>query len=120
MPPPPYEPLTKAQIDSVYNWILNGAPDEFCGEGCDTTDITYSTHLASLVSTNCTGCHSGTSPQGGVRLASYADLVATVNAGSVPAVLKTESGYSLMPPYSALSDCDIRKFEIWIENGMPN
>ncbi len=120
MPPPPYNPLTTAQIDSIYNWILKGAPDEFCGEACDTTDITYSTHLASIVSTNCTGCHSGTSPSGAVNIENYADLVATVNAGSVPAVLRAENGYLLMPLYGPLSECDIRKFEIWIDKGMQN
>jgi len=120
MPPPPYNPLTNAQIDSIYNWILNGVPDEYCGEACDTTDITYATHLESIVATNCTGCHSGASPSGAVSIENYTDLVAAVNNGSVPAVLRAENGYSLMPLYGPLSECDIRKFEIWIDNGMQN
>jgi hypothetical protein len=120
MPPPPYDPLTQAQIDSIYNWILAGAPNEPCGESCDTVSVTFNTHLEPLMVASCKGCHSGTSPQGGVRLESYNDLVASVNSGAVPAVLTASSGYSLMPPYGQLSECEIRTFEIWIENGMPN
>ena len=64
MPPPPYEALSRAQIDSVYAWILKGAPDEFCGDICDTVDISYLTHLEAIINSRCKSCHSGGSPQG--------------------------------------------------------
>lgn len=120
MPPLPYSRLDQAQIDSIYNWIEGGALDEPCGDNCDTTNVKYTTHLATIMSNYCTACHSGTSPSKDVRLESFADLVVAVNNSSVPAVLRETSGYSLMPPAGALLECDIRKFEIWIENGMPN
>ncbi|HYW95006.1 MAG TPA: c-type cytochrome domain-containing protein, partial [Bacteroidales bacterium] len=69
MPPFPYDPLTSAQIDSIYNWISYGAPDEDCGEVCDTTStITYAGVIWPLIETNCLGCHSGANPSGGVSL----------------------------------------------------
>ncbi len=120
MPPLPYNRLEQAQVDSIYNWIASGALDEPCGEGCDTVNIKYTTHLSAIVSNYCTGCHSGTNPKKDVILEGFADLVVAVNNGSVPAVLRATSGYSLMPPSGAMSECDIRKFEIWIENEMPN
>jgi len=119
MPPSPYSRLAQAQIDSIYNWILCGALDEDCGDLCDTTNVTYSTHIASIISTSCTGCHSGAAPSGGVKLENYSDLVAAVNSGAVPDVLHGSNGYSLMPPAGALSVCSIAAVEKWIENGMP-
>jgi len=119
MPPPPYSRLTQAQVDTIYNWILRGALDEACGELCDTVDVTYTTHLADIIDISCSGCHSGTSPQGGVYMRNYSDLVAAVNNGSVPSVLTGSNGYSMMPPFNPLSECSVREFELWIENGMP-
>lgn len=119
MPPPPYEALSMAQIDSVYAWILKGAPDEFCGDICDTAVISYNTHLEVIIDSRCKSCHSGGSPQGGVPLTTYDDLKAAAAAGSFPAVLRAADGYSLMPPSGAMSECEIRAFELWIEDGMP-
>lgn len=119
MPPPPNKPLTRAQIDSIYNWILRGAPDEECGDACDTVNVNYGTHLEPLLAASCRGCHSGANPAKGIRLESYANLVAVINAGAIPNVLRNSAGYPLMPPGRQLSECNIRKFEIWIENGMP-
>lgn len=119
MPPPPYSRLSQAQVDTIYNWILRGALDEACGELCDTVDVTYTTHLADIIDVSCTGCHSGTSPQGGVYMRNYSDLVASVNNGSMPSVLRGSNSYSMMPPFNPLSECSVRGFELWIENGMP-
>ncbi len=119
MPPAPYSRLTQAQVDTIYNWILRGAINEDCGAACDTVDVTFNTHLASIINTSCKGCHSGSSPQGGIKLENYTNLVAAVNNGSIPSVLSGSSGYPLMPPFNPLSDCSIREIEIWIENGMP-
>lgn len=119
MPPPPYEALSRAQIDSVYAWILKGAPDEFCGDICDTADVSYLTHLEAIIDSRCKSCHSGGSPQGGVLLTGYDNLKAVVAAGPFPAVLRAASGYPLMPPTGAIPECEIRSFELWIEDGMP-
>jgi hypothetical protein len=118
MPPPPYDPLAQAEIDSIYRWILLGAKDEYCGSACDTAEVTYSSTLAPLIATYCIGCHSAAAPSGGVILETHADVVAQVNAGKIPGVIRREGLFTPMPPAMALSECNIRKFEIWIEAGM--
>jgi hypothetical protein len=119
MPPPPNPPLAQAQIDSVYRWILLGAPDEDCGELCDTTDVTYLTHIESFIASYCLGCHRGPSPPGGVSLETYDQVVSQVNRGTIPAVVQRLPGYVPMPPSLILSDCNVSKFEIWIAEGLP-
>jgi hypothetical protein len=119
MPPLPYSRLPQAQVDSIYNWIQRGALNEDCGDACDTTDVTYTTHLSDLLAVSCTGCHSGATPNGGVSLENYNDLLTAVNSGSFPSVLRGANGFALMPTSGSLSECNINKFEIWIDNGMP-
>ena len=119
MPPPPNNPLSQAQIDTIYNWILRGASDEACGELCDTIDVTYLNNLAAIIEISCHGCHSGLAPQAGIKLENYSDLLAVNNAGALPAVLRGANAYPLMPPFNPLSECQIRQFEIWNENGNP-
>jgi len=119
MPPPPYTPLPQAQIDSIYNWILYGALDEYCGVSCDTTTLTFSGVVWPIIELSCKSCHSGDSPKGSVSLTNYIDVSATASSGILAQVL-TGTGASLMPPGGALSDCKISQIEKWISNGFPN
>lgn len=120
MPPPPYDPLTRAQIDSIYNWILNGALNEYCGYSCDTiSEITFSEFIWPIVNLNCRSCHSGTNPSGSQYLRDYTDLAAIAADGRLKSVIRG-NGFPLMPPEYGLSDCNIRQIEIWIENGFQN
>lgn len=120
MPPPPYDRLSSAQIDSIYAWISYGATDEYCGEPCDTlSTITYSGFISPVIVNSCRGCHSGTSPSGSVRLESYTDVAAVAASGQLMGVLKG-AGYAIMPPSGTFSVCRIRQFELWVENGYLN
>lgn len=120
MPPSPYVRLSQAAIDSIAAWIRYGALDEFCGEVCDTTSaVTYSGVIWPVVQVSCRGCHSGTSPGGGVRLESYADVAAVAANGVLMNALKG-NGVPKMPPAGSLSTCRIRQFELWINSGYPN
>lgn len=119
MPPSPYDPLPQAQIDSIYNWILYGALDEYCGVACDTTAVTYSGIIWPIIELSCASCHRGGSPSGGVSLTNYSEVAATASNGILLKVL-SGNGASLMPPGGALSDCKISQVEKWITNGFPN
>ncbi len=119
MPPPPADPLSGEETDSIYRWILLGAADEECGDLCDSVDVTYGTHIAPFITSYCLGCHSSDTPGNQVLLGSYDDVVARVNEGFIPAVLKREAGVAPMPPNLVVSDCQVRIFEIWIEQGLP-
>lgn len=120
MPPDPYLPLSTAVIDTIYKWISYGALDEYCGEACDTTSsMTFSGVIWPLIEQNCRGCHSGTSPSGGISLTNYTQVAAQVSNGKLTGVLR-DGTYVLMPPSGALSECKIRQVEIWVQSGFQN
>lgn len=120
MPPAPLSRLTSAQIDSIAAWIRYGALDEFCGEVCDTVNpVTFAATIWPAVRTYCTGCHSGTTPGGGVRLENYASVSAVAASGVLMNALKG-TGVPKMPPAGSLSTCKIRQFDLWIKSGYPD
>ncbi len=121
MPPYPHDPLTTAQIDSIYNWIGYGATDENCGVMCDTTiTITYADVVWPMIETNCKGCHSGSSPSGSTLLTSYNEVSTLALSGKLAGVLRGTGLNVQMPPSGSLPDCQIRQIEIWTENGAQN
>ena len=120
MPPPPQDPLTAEQIAIITEWIDNGALNEVCEILCDTTIFTFSEAISDLVANNCAGCHSGTSPSGGVSLTNYTEIKIIADNGSFLETLKAINGKPLMPPSGSLSDCQIRQVEKWIEAGSLN
>ena len=116
MPPSPYSPLSQAQIDSIYNWIANGAKDEVCATLCDTVSpVTYNRVIASVINNNCKSCHSGSNPSGNVPIENYADTKVIADNGKLLQVIKRIS--TPMPPSYPLTDCQIRQVELWIEQG---
>ncbi len=120
MPPSPNNALAQEQIDIIYNWIAEGALDRDCTEGpCDTVNVTFSGTIWPLVQNNCTGCHSGGTPAGNILLTDYASVKNIADNNMLLSVLH---GSPQMPPYpsSPLSDCNIRQFEIWMNNGTLN
>jgi hypothetical protein len=114
MPPNPYASLSKAVTDSIYKWIQRGAKNEVCAATCDTTgNITYASHIAPVVSTNCQSCHSGSSPSGNLKLTTYSEVMNAAKNGKLLTAIKRLQGASAMPPSTSLSKCQIRKFELW-------
>jgi len=69
--------------------------------------------------TSCTGCHSSTSPGGGIVLTTYSDVATTASNGSLLNSLKGD-GVTKMPLGGSFSACRIRQFELWINNGYLN
>jgi hypothetical protein len=120
MPPSPRPRLAQVQIDSIAAWIRYGAPNEVCGEVCDTINpVTFSGVIWPAIQTSCTGCHSGTTPSGGYLLTGYANIQAVAVSGLLINSLKG-NGVTKMPPSGSLSTCKIRQFQIWVNNGSLN
>jgi len=120
MPPANKPQLSVAEIDSIGKWIGYGAKNENCGEVCDTINpVTFSGTLWPIMQTSCTGCHTGTSPGGGIILDGYAS-VQTIALNGVLMNSLRGNGVSLMPKGSSFSACRIRQFDIWIKNGSLN
>ena len=119
MPPPPYDPLSSEQIQLIRTWIEQGAKNNACIDGCDTTSVTFSGQVWPMMEAYCTGCHSASAPGGGIVIASYSDMVALAENGSLMGSIRWEAGYAKMPTNQMLSECNINVLQTWIDNGFP-
>lgn len=135
---PPDKPLTKEQRTLIMVWILQGAENTTCtgsnnggdvgtgGEACDTTGtLTYNTHIASIIQSNCISCHGSTDPNGDISLTNYSEVKAmtqklrngvSILEGSVAHL----SGFKPMPQGGTLDKCSVRKIQLWIAQGANN
>ena len=121
MPPDPYPPLTVAQEDTIRNWILYGALNEYCGENCDTLTFPgFQTSISPIIQNNCLGCHSGILAQDGFRLENYNEVRSAAISGKLMGAINGKTGYAFMPPSGALTDCQIRMIRKWIQGGSQN
>jgi mono/diheme cytochrome c family protein len=120
MPPSPASPLSSGQISMINKWISQGAKNLSCIPDCDSVNVTFSSIVLPIVQSNCTGCHSGTSPSGGIALTNYSGIQTIGSNGSLLGTITWSSGYSAMPKNSSkLSECKIGQIRKWITNGMP-
>lgn len=122
MPPPPAAQLGSAEIQTIANWIAQGAMNSSCvSSDCDTSAVTFTGTIQPLIDQNCKGCHSGTSPQGGIALTNYSQVQTLAANGSLLGVVRAEAGYVAMPYNSnSLNSCKIRQLELWVAQGAPN
>jgi len=117
---PPDTPFNADQKSIIYWWIAQGAYNNKCDSaGCDSTNVTYTGSISPIVQSWCLSCHSGSSPQHGLSLETYADVVACANSNRLMGSIRHESGYSAMPQGATLSPCDIALFQKWINLGKP-
>lgn len=121
MPPPPHAALSPEQKALVYNWIQQGARDLSCLAACDSANFAYSTSIRPLMATKCTGCHSGTAPQGGIDLSTYTAVKAQVTNGKLWGCINHLAGYAAMPRNGGkLSTCELAQVKHWIDDGALN
>jgi hypothetical protein len=121
MPPPPNSPLTNDQVAMIYQWIKQGAKNNYCGGGdCDTSNVTFSGTIFPIIQTNCLGCHSGNVVSGGINLSTYDGVYNVVVDGRLYGAVNQTAGYTAMPLGSRLSDCEILQINYWINDGAPN
>jgi hypothetical protein len=88
---------------------------------CDTTNVTYSITISSIISESCLSCHQGSGAGGGIDLNNYANVKIQADNGKLLGTIQQLSGYSPMPKGAAkLSDCKINQINIWINKGTQN
>lgn len=86
--------------------------------GCNLIDVSYSRNIVPILETNCLSCHNSISQQGGVVLDEYEDVLEYVENGKLMGSIKHEEGFEPMPLTGGkLSNCQVKKFESWIDAG---
>jgi hypothetical protein len=122
MPPPPKNPLSQAQIETIRKWILQGAKNNSCvSSACDSINVTYSATIKNIISNKCQGCHSGSAPANGFDFSTYTGVKARVTDGKLWGAVNHMAGYSPMPKNgSKLSVCELGQIKKWIDMGAPN
>ena len=119
IPPSHYARLSTNQTNLILQWILQGAENTNCDTlPCDTANTSYANTIAPIINNNCIGCHSITTPSGGIVLSSYASIKAIVNNGQLKASVIDRSS-TPMPPTYTINACSINQLNNWINNGMP-
>ena len=87
---------------------------------CDSTSVGYSSSILPIIESNCAipGCHvpGGT---GTGNFTTYAGLNSQVTNGRLLPSIEQASNAAPMPPNGKLSDCDIAKITIWVQQGAP-
>ena len=114
-------PLSQEQINLIGTWIQQGAKNNGCNENqgaCETAGVKYSAFVQPLVQARCQGCHSGSAPQGGVNLSTYAGVKTYAQNGKLYAAVTRSVNW--MPNGGArLDDCTLEKLKAWIDAGAP-
>ena len=117
---PPRQAFTSSQLSYLNKWISQGASNNQCSSGCDSSVFTYSGAVAVIMSTYCVGCHNPNSLGGGIDLSNYTGAKAAA-LGRMMGSINHTSGYSAMPKGgNKLSDCQILQIQKWIQAGTLN
>jgi len=90
---------------------------------CDTTNTTYNAVIKPILDQYCNsnGCHNATSIAAGYNLEDYNALKPVALGSRFLQTLRHEPGFSRMPKGAdKLTDCQIKKIEIWVNNGAQN
>ena len=120
MPRPPSSPLSQAEKDLIYKWILQGAKNNACND-CDTTTITYSAAVVPIINTHCKGCHNPNFLSGNLDLTSYINVNTIALNGKLMGSVDHLPGFPAMPKGAAkLNDCKITQIKKWIAAGSLN
>jgi hypothetical protein len=120
MPPPPASALSAADIATIQKWINQGAKNLSCGD-CDTTTITFSGTIQPIIQANCLNCHNPNLQNGGLDLSTHGNVANAIQARNLLERINHISGFPPMPPSGTqLSACNLRKFDKWVDAGLPN
>jgi hypothetical protein len=120
---PPKGPLASAQMASLLKWMQQGAKNNSCVASgtCVATNVSFATTVLPTLRTNCTGCHSGTTPSAGIDLNSYATVKVQAANGKLVGSISHAAGYIAMPSATvSISACEISPIKAWVTEGTLN
>jgi hypothetical protein len=120
---PPKGPLASTQMASLLKWMQQGAKNNSCvaSGNCVATNVSFANTVLPTLRTNCTGCHSGTTPSAGIDLNSYATVKVQAANGKLVGSISHSAGYIAMPSATvSLSACEISQIKAWVTEGTLN
>ena len=89
--------------------------------GCDTTKVSYSTQIVSILQDNCYVCHTGVNSFSGIDLTTYTDLLVQVNKGFLVEAVSHTGGITPMPyQLPMLPSCEVNTIAAWVNQGALN
>ena len=121
MPPLGEGSLTEEEKGLIFTWIQQGAQNNSCTPECNPAEFSFATNIAPVIDLTCSGCHSGTNPDGGLKLTNYSEISASALNGTLMDGLLGVNGIPKMPYNTAgLPQCNIEQIQAWINAGAPN
>jgi hypothetical protein len=87
---------------------------------CDTTAVRWSSTIQPIIQVNCAyvGCHTGSTPGGGINLSTYAGVKGSAQSGALLGSIEHAGNYTPMPNNrEKLPDCTISKIRVWVNAG---
>jgi len=121
MPERPAAALSREQTQAIRDWISQGANNTDCGIPCEPTQTSFRNDIFPILKDYCVGCHGSNREDGGVNLSSHAEILASVNNGTLIGSMKRAVSFASMPPLgSFVGSCRITQIENWIAAGAPN
>jgi uncharacterized membrane protein len=120
---PPKGPLSSTQMASILKWMQQGAKNNSCvaSGNCVATNVSFANTVLPTLRTNCTGCHSGTTPSAGIDLNSYATVKVQAANGKLVGSISHAAGYIAMPSATvSISPCEISQIKAWVTEGTLN
>ena len=113
--------LTAGQLAKLVKWINQGALNNQCTGGCDTTLFAYAAAVMPLMNNYCKGCHNPLSLGGNIDLSTYATVKTQALNGKLMGSIQHSAGFSAMPKGgSKFLDCQITQVQKWITAGALN
>src|SRR5580704_10772459 len=95
---------------------------ELGARSCDTTNVSYSVQVVTILQDNCYVCHKGPGASSGIDFSNYTAFKGW--AASSPYVIgdiTAAPGFTPMPyGLPQLSSCEINTILAWIHQGAPN
>jgi hypothetical protein len=87
---------------------------------CDTTAVKWSSTIQPIIQVNCAyvGCHTGSTPGGGIDLSTYAGVKSSAQSGALVGSIEHAGNYTPMPNTGEkMPECTISKIRIWVDAG---
>lgn len=121
---PPTGPLSANDAQAISDWIQSGLTSTSTTPPPPPPQLmaTYSSISSLIIKPECTGCHGGAAPSGGIDLTTYMGVMKEVTAGNMnTSVLYTDVSNGIMPKGGAmLSANQISIIGQWIAAGAKN